>query len=68
MTGLEQELMQVVSETGIAADIEHIRDIKEIGSYGVMGTPALLIDGKVKSVGKVPSMRQLKDWLMEADR
>jgi small redox-active disulfide protein 2 len=64
---LEQELMQVMAETGIVADMEHIRDIKEIGRYGVMGTPALLINGKVKSVGKVPPKVNLIEWLKEAD-
>jgi len=63
---LEQELVQVMAETGIIADIEHVRDIKEIGRYGVMGTPALLINGQVKSVGKVPIRSQLKAWLTEA--
>jgi len=63
---LEQELMQVMAETEIMADIEHVRDIKEIGRYGVMGTPALLINGQVKSVGKVPTRSQLKAWLTEA--
>jgi len=63
---LEQELMQVMAETGIVADIEHVRNIKEIGRYGVMGTPALLINGKVKSVGKVPPRNKLKEWLTEA--
>jgi len=63
---LEQELMQVMAETGIMADIEHVRDIKEIGRYGVMGTPALIINGKVKSVGKVPPRNKLKEWLKEA--
>ena len=63
---LEQELMQVMAETGIVADIEHVRDIKEIGRYGVMGTPALIINGQVKSVGKVPPKNKLKEWLREA--
>jgi len=63
---LEQELMEVMAETGIPADIEHVRDVKEIGRYGVMGTPALLIDGRVKSVGKVPPRNKLKEWLKEA--
>ncbi len=63
---LEQELMQVMAETGIMADIEHVRDIKEIGRYGVMGTPALLVNGQVKSVGKVPPRSELKEWLKEA--
>ena len=58
--------MHVMAETGILADIEHVRDIKEIGRYGVMGTPALLINGKVKSVGKVPPQNTLRKWLMEA--
>ncbi len=65
---LEQELMQVMAETGIMADIEHVRDIKEIGRYGVMGTPALLINGRVKSVGKVPPKNKLKEWLKEAQK
>ncbi len=62
---LEQELMLVMAETGILADIEHVRDIKELGRYGVMGTPALLINGQVKSVGKVPPRAKIKQWLSE---
>ena len=64
--GLEQTLMQVMAEINLAADIEHVRDIKEIGKYGVMGSPALLINGKVKSVGKVPHKAKIKEWLTEA--
>ena len=63
---LEQEIMQVMAETGILADIEQVRDVKEIGRYGVMGTPALLINGQVKSVGKVPLRNKLRDWLKES--
>ncbi len=62
---LEQDLMAVMVELDIAADIEHVTDISEIGSYGVMGTPALIINSKVKSVGTVPSRAKLKAWLME---
>jgi small redox-active disulfide protein 2 len=62
---LEQELMQVMAEINLIADIEHVRDIKEIGKYGVMGTPALIIDGKVKSVGSVPNKAKIKEWLSE---
>ncbi len=60
---LEQELMAVVAETGILADIDHVRDIKEIAKHGVFGTPAVVIDGKVKSVGKIPSRDEIKSWL-----
>jgi small redox-active disulfide protein 2 len=63
--GLEQELMQVMAEINLMADIEHVRDIKEIGKYGVMGTPALIINGEVKSVGSVPHKTKIKEWLSE---
>jgi small redox-active disulfide protein 2 len=65
---LEQEFMQVMAETGIMADVEHVRDNKEIGRYGVMGTPALIINGRIKSVGKVPPRNKLKEWLKEAQK
>ena len=55
-----------MAEINLIADIEHLRGIKEIGKYGVMGSPALLINGKVKSVGKVPPKNKLKEWLTEA--
>ena len=65
---LEQEMMQALAETGVLAGLEHVRDIKEIGKYGVMGTPALLMNGVVKSVGKVPPRNKLKEWLKEAQK
>lgn len=63
---LEKELIEAMAETDLAADVEHVRDIKAIGRYGVMGTPALIINGAVKCVGKVPPRNTLKKWLMEA--
>ncbi|MDY6843091.1 MAG: thioredoxin family protein [Thermodesulfobacteriota bacterium] len=35
----------------------------EIAKYGVFGTPAVVIDGDVKSVGKIPSKNDIKGWL-----
>ena len=63
---LERDLMEVMAEIDLAADLEHVREIKEIGKYGVMGMPALVINGKVLSVGRVPSKAKLKEWLEEA--
>ena len=63
---LERDLMEVLSEIDLAADLEHVREIKEIGKYGVMGMPALIINGKVISVGRVPPKAKLKEWLKEA--
>ena len=64
---LEQSLMDVLSELNIKGDIEHVRDIKEIGRYGVMGSPALLINRQVMAVGKVPLKSRLIEWLKEAE-
>lgn len=60
---LEQNVMEVLSELDLPADLEHVRDIQEIGKYGVMGTPALLINGKVMCVGRVPPKLRIKEWL-----
>ncbi len=63
---LEHEIVAAMAELNLAGDIEHVRDVKEIGKYGVMGTPALIINGKVKSVGKVPPKSKLMEWLKSA--
>ncbi|MBC2693760.1 MAG: thioredoxin family protein [Desulfobacteraceae bacterium] len=57
--------MELLSEMNLLADMEHVTDVKEIGKYGVMGTPALVINGKVMSVGKVPAKEKIKEWLSE---
>jgi len=62
---LEREVMEVMSEMAFPGDLEHVRDVKEIGQYGVMGTPALVINGKVVCVGEVPSKKKIRTWLEE---
>ncbi len=54
---------QAVKELGVEAEIVKVGDIKEIVNRGVMFTPALAIDGEVKSAGKMPTMKEIKDWL-----
>ena len=54
---------QAVKESGIEAEIIKITEINEIMNYGVMITPALVIDGEVKSAGKIPSLEEIKNWL-----
>jgi len=63
---LEQEVMAVMAETGIVADLEHVRDLAQIGRYGVLGAPALVIDGQVKAVGSVPPKPKIKAWIEAA--
>jgi hypothetical protein len=63
---LTSAVLGVLGEMGLAADVEHLRDIKEIAAYGVMGTPALVINGKVVAVGQTPNPGQLRQWLAQA--
>ena len=63
---LEQDIMAMMAELNIIAGLEHVRDPLEIASYGVMGTPGLIISGEVKAVGSVPPKNRLKQWLLEA--
>ena len=63
---LTQDLIAVMAEMDMAADLEHVTDIAEIGNYGVMGTPALIINGVVKAAGSVPPKTKLKQWLQGA--
>jgi predicted thioredoxin/glutaredoxin len=53
----------VVAKEDINADISKVEDFKKIMKYGVMTTPALVIDGEVKAAGKIPSDDQIKSWL-----
>ncbi len=46
----------------------HVSDVCEIGKYGVMGTPALVINNKVVSVGTTPDKKKIRQWLEEAIR
>lgn len=57
---LEANVRQAVEEAGIDATIAKVTDANEIVSYGVMSTPALVIDGTVVSYGVVPSASETK--------
>ncbi len=59
----EKVVTEAVAESGVNAQIEKITDTMEIAGYGVFGTPAIVINGEVKSVGKVPKKDQVKSWL-----
>jgi hypothetical protein len=64
--GLTSAVMSVLSEMGLPAAVDHLRDIKDIAAYGVMGTPALVVNGQVVCVGQVPSAGQIRQWLERA--
>lgn len=60
---LEKNLEIALKELNIEADIENVDNLAVIVSYGVMSTPGLVIDGEVKSIGKVPKVKELKEML-----
>lgn len=62
---LESDIRDILSEMKIAADLRHITDFKEIARYGVMGSPALVINNKVLSVGEVPPKSKIRQWIIE---
>jgi len=57
---LEKRVRDALAEMNIAADVEHVKDLKLFASMGVFMTPGLVIDGKVVMQGKVPSKDELK--------
>lgn len=59
----EKVVKEAVAEAGAAADVEKITDVLKIAGYGVFGTPAVVVDGEVKSVGKIPGKEDVKAWL-----
>ena len=62
---LEKTVINSLAELDIAADISKVEDIMEIMEYGVMHTPALVIDGKVIMSGRVPSAAEIKEVLIK---
>ena len=48
---------------GIEAEVVKIQDIKTITNYGVLITPALVVDGVVKVAGKLPKLEEIKGWI-----
>jgi small redox-active disulfide protein 2 len=63
---LEQEVYRILGELNLGADVEHVRDLKEIASYGFVATPGLVINGRLVSTGKVPTKARIIKWLEEA--
>jgi len=65
---LEMAVYEVLNELNLPAEVEHVTDVKEIGQSGVFGTPALIINGQVLSVGSVPPKARIRQWIEEAGK
>jgi small redox-active disulfide protein 2 len=64
-TKLYEATEQAAQALGLQYELEKITDLNRIMSFGVMTTPALVVDGKVKVAGKVPSLNELKTMLQQ---
>jgi len=61
---LETNAKKAVEELGLKdVQIEHVYEIDKIIEYGVMSTPALVIDEEVKAAGRIPDVEEIKNWL-----
>lgn len=60
---LEENARRAVAEKGVDAELVKVTDIGKIVEYGVMSTPAIVIDGEVKSYGKLVDAEEIKKWL-----
>jgi small redox-active disulfide protein 2 len=59
----EQNVKEAVAEAGVTANVEKVTDTMKIASYGVFGTPAVVVDGEVKCVGKIPTKEEISKWI-----
>ena len=59
----EHIVKEAVAEAGVEAHVEKVTDVMKIAGYGVFGTPAVVVEGEVKSVGKIPTKEEVKTWL-----
>ena len=60
---LYQNALDAVKMSGKQVEVAKVEDIKKIMGYGVLSTPALVIDGVVKVAGKVPKAEEIKGWI-----
>ena len=62
---LSEEAEKAAKELGLEYEIVKVKDLKEIMKYGVLTTPGLAVDGKVKTVGKVLDAQKIKEFLQD---
>ena len=60
---LEQLTREAVTELGISAEFDHVREMDKIMAYPIMTTPALVVDEVVKVAGRLPSKDEIQRWL-----
>lgn len=61
----EKRTINVLAALNVGADVQKITDIKKIAEYKIFATPGLVINGKVKCSGRIPSLDEIKKWVQE---
>jgi small redox-active disulfide protein 2 len=59
----EKIVKEAVAEAGVEAEVEKITDLMKIIGFGVITTPAVVVDGQIKSMGKVPKKEEVYHWI-----
>jgi small redox-active disulfide protein 2 len=59
----EKIVKEAVAEAGSAAEVEYVSDLAEIAGHGILSTPAVVVDGNVKSTGNLPTKTEVLRWL-----
>jgi hypothetical protein len=62
---MEQDVREVLAELKMPGDLSHVTDPAEIAKYGLLGVPALVINGRIVCVGTLPDRNRIKQWLMD---
>jgi small redox-active disulfide protein 2 len=62
---VSKHTVNALAELGIAADVEKVTDFKKIAEHKIYATPGLVINGKLKSAGRIPSQEEIKNWIRE---
>lgn len=62
---LEENARQAATELGLDFEVAKVKDLQQIMAFGVMITPALVVDGVVKVAGKVPGVEDIKSLLQK---
>lgn len=65
-SSMEMDVREVLAEMKLPAELLQVTDVREIGKYGVMGVPALVINDRVVCVGQTPHRNEIKEWLQAA--
>jgi small redox-active disulfide protein 2 len=62
---VEKRTINALAELNVGADVQKVTDIKKIAEYKLFATPGLVINGKVKCSGRIPSLEEIKTWIKQ---